>query len=102
MSQNPFSLGINRRALVSALTALPALSMLFSVPATARRAASDPLSSWNDTESKKAILAFVDRVTRRDSPDFMPRRSASPLSTMTALSGPSSRCISNSFSRSTA
>jgi phosphoglycolate phosphatase-like HAD superfamily hydrolase len=72
MSQNPFSLGISRRALVSALTALPALSLLLPTRATARRATSDPLSSWNDTESKKAILAFVDRVTRRDSPDFAP------------------------------
>jgi hypothetical protein len=72
MSRNPFSLEINRRALISALATLPALSMLLPVPAKARRAASDPLSSWNDTESKKAILAFVDRVTRRGSPDFVP------------------------------
>jgi hypothetical protein len=72
MSQNPFSLGINRRALISALTAFPALSILLPIPATAREATSDPLRSWNNTESKKAIMAFVDKVTRRDSPDFAP------------------------------
>ncbi len=72
MSANsPFS-GVSRRALLPALAAFPILSMLLPTPATARRATSDPLSSWNNTESKKAILAFVDRVTRRDSPDFVP------------------------------
>jgi hypothetical protein len=32
----------------------------------------DPLPSWNDTDPKKAIIAFVDRVTKPDSPDFVP------------------------------
>ncbi len=55
MSANsPFS-GVSRRAL-PALAAFPILSMLLSIPATARGAASDPLSSWNNMESKKAIL----------------------------------------------
>jgi phosphoserine phosphatase len=31
----------------------------------------DPLPSWNDTASKKAIIAFVDAVTRPGSPDFV-------------------------------
>jgi hypothetical protein len=31
----------------------------------------DPLPSWNDTATKKA-LAFVDRVTKQGSPDFVP------------------------------
>jgi phosphoserine phosphatase len=31
-----------------------------------------PLSSWNDTASKKAIIAFVERVTRPGTPDFVP------------------------------
>lgn len=35
-------------------------------------AQSDPLSSWNETAPKKAILAFVDRVTKEGSPDFVP------------------------------
>jgi len=38
----------------------------------AASAARDPLPSWNDTAPKKAILSFVDRVTRPGSPDFVP------------------------------
>ena len=32
----------------------------------------DPLPSWNETAPKKAIVAFVERVTDPDSPDFVP------------------------------
>jgi phosphoglycolate phosphatase-like HAD superfamily hydrolase len=32
----------------------------------------DSLPSWNDTTSKKAIVAFVERVTKEGSPDFVP------------------------------
>jgi phosphoglycolate phosphatase-like HAD superfamily hydrolase len=35
-------------------------------------AQSDPLPSWNDTASKKAILTFVNRVTKEGSPEFVP------------------------------
>jgi hypothetical protein len=35
-------------------------------------AAIDPLPSWNDTAPKKAIIAFVARVTDTNSPDFVP------------------------------
>jgi phosphoserine phosphatase len=31
-----------------------------------------PLSSWNDTAPKKAIVAFVERVTTPGAPDFVP------------------------------
>jgi phosphoglycolate phosphatase-like HAD superfamily hydrolase len=34
--------------------------------------AQDLLPSWNDTAPKKAIVAFVERVTKQGSPDFMP------------------------------
>ena len=34
--------------------------------------AADPLPSWNDGASKKAIIAFVERVTKAGSPDFVP------------------------------
>src|SRR5471032_1408199 len=34
--------------------------------------AQDPLPSWNDTAPKKAIVAFVERVTKEGSPDFVP------------------------------
>ena len=34
--------------------------------------AQDPLPSWNDTAPKKAIVAFVGKVTKEGSPDFVP------------------------------
>jgi hypothetical protein len=34
--------------------------------------AADPLPSWNDTAPKKAIVAFVEGVTKEGSPDFVP------------------------------
>jgi phosphoserine phosphatase len=34
--------------------------------------AADPLPSWNDTTPKKAIVAFVEHVTRQGAPDFVP------------------------------
>lgn len=34
--------------------------------------ADDPLPSWNDTAPKKAIVAFVEKVTREGSPSLVP------------------------------
>src|SRR5258706_2246911 len=34
--------------------------------------AQEPMASWNDTAAKKAIVAFVERVTKQGSPDFVP------------------------------
>ena len=34
--------------------------------------AGDGLPSWNDTASKKAIVTFVEKVTKEGSPDFVP------------------------------
>jgi phosphoserine phosphatase len=34
--------------------------------------AADPLPSWNDTATKKAIVTFVEQVTRAGSPHFVP------------------------------
>jgi phosphoserine phosphatase len=34
--------------------------------------AQDPLPSWNDTAPKRALLAFVQKVTTRSSPDHVP------------------------------
>src|SRR5271157_2984016 len=65
-------LKVNRRAMLSALTVLPALPMLLSVPATAQTATSDPLPSWNDTATKRAIVTFVERVAKQGSPEFVP------------------------------
>ena len=65
---------IDRRALLSALTLLPALSTsLASVSASAQTSTSgDPLPSWNDGASKKAILDFVRDTTDRASAKFVP------------------------------
>jgi hypothetical protein len=38
---------------------------------TSGMATRDPLPSWNDTASKKAIIAFVERVAKEGSPDFV-------------------------------
>src|ERR1039458_1083471 len=73
MSSNASFSALSRRALLSALAALPALSTLVPRSATAQTAtAGDPLPSWNNTQTRKAIVAFVDRVTKQGSPDFVP------------------------------
>jgi phosphoserine phosphatase len=48
-----------------------AISMM-ALPAAGRPADVDPLPSWNDTGPKKAITAFVAKVTKEGSPDFVP------------------------------
>jgi hypothetical protein len=47
-----------------------AFALLGAFAAAAR--AADPLPSWNDTGPKQAILAFVEKVTKPGSPDFVP------------------------------
>jgi phosphoglycolate phosphatase-like HAD superfamily hydrolase len=47
-----------------------ALAAMLAFTAGIARAA-DPLPSWNDTAPKKAIVAFVKRVTKEGSPDFV-------------------------------
>jgi hypothetical protein len=44
---------------------------LIAVSWTAPGLAQEPLPSWNDTAPKKAIMAFVERVTSQGSPDFV-------------------------------
>jgi phosphoglycolate phosphatase-like HAD superfamily hydrolase len=51
-------------------TPLAALACALSFLTTVRGA--EPLPSWNDTAPKQAIVAFVDKVTREGSPDFVP------------------------------
>ena len=46
--------------------------MLGALLAVAAPAAADPLPSWNDTAPKAAIVAFVEKVTKEGSPDFVP------------------------------
>jgi len=65
------SRGINRRAVLSTLAALPLLGG--TMPRTSARAQdADPLPSWNDGAAKQAILRFVQATTDRSSPDFVP------------------------------
>jgi len=45
------------------------LVLYLIVPATL---AAEPLASWNNSESKAAIMEFVDRVTEEGGPDFVP------------------------------
>lgn len=40
--------------------------------ATMAATGGDPLPSWNDTASRQAIIAFVEKVTTPGSPDFVP------------------------------
>src|ERR1700744_6810771 len=47
------------------------ISLLLVVYCTARVAAADPLPSWNDGPTKKAITDFVAEVTTDGSPDFV-------------------------------
>src|SRR5712672_4483072 len=58
---------VSRRAMF----AFAVLPMLLPVSLLAQTAVTDPLPSWNDTATKKAIGAFVERVTKQGSPDFV-------------------------------
>jgi hypothetical protein len=49
-----------------------ALGITLGFSANIARAADGPLPSWNDTAPKKAIVAFVEKVTKEGSPDFVP------------------------------
>jgi hypothetical protein len=48
------------------------VAFAFGLLALSAIAQSEPLPSWNDTGPKKAILAFVERVTKDGGPDFVP------------------------------
>ena len=39
---------------------------------TAISQAADPLPSWNDGKAKQSIIAFVEKVTKPGSPEFVP------------------------------
>jgi hypothetical protein len=83
---------------IHALTHVPPCSARSPSP---RAALADPLPSWNDTDAKAAIVAFVDSVTDPASTTTSRPPTGSPSSTTTARSGPSSRSTSSSSSRST-
>jgi hypothetical protein len=61
---------MTRKLIIAAALLLAALVPALSTAALAK--AADPLPSWNDTASKKAIVAFVEKVTKAGSTDFVP------------------------------
>jgi phosphoglycolate phosphatase-like HAD superfamily hydrolase len=65
------SRGINRRAVLATLAALPLLGSTMS-RTSARAQEAGPLPSWNDGAAKETILRFVQATTDRSSPDFVP------------------------------
>ncbi len=50
----------------------PFAALCLVLPSAAVLAQQDPLPSWNDTAPKRAIVAFVERVTRPGSAAFVP------------------------------
>ena len=64
---------LNRRAVISSIALLPALSeALFSTSAPAQTTSDAPLASWNEGAAKQAILDFVRATTDQASPKFVP------------------------------
>ena len=49
------------------------LLLAISLPLLDTTRAADPLPSWNESPTKRAVVSFVARVTREDSADFVPR-----------------------------
>lgn len=57
-----------RRAMLRCCT----FTVVIAVALIGAYAQTDPLPSWNDTAPKRAIFAFVDKVTKEGGPDFVP------------------------------
>jgi len=60
-----------KRSMPEPTRALLALCLILLLRASAR-AQTDPLPSWNDGAAKRSIVAFVEKVTKPGSPDFVP------------------------------
>ena len=56
---------------IAAQVAAAVLGSVLLIAATSKALADDPLPSWNNTAPKKAIVAFVEKVTKEGSPDFV-------------------------------
>jgi hypothetical protein len=63
---------MKRFSLKSLVTVLLLAGAAFGALSAEAPAAEDPLPSWNDTAPKQAIVAFVAKVTKQGSPDFVP------------------------------
>jgi haloacid dehalogenase-like hydrolase len=72
-SMTPLFRAAVRQTLRPARSALcGAMLLAFSAMGALPAAAQDPLPSWNDGQSKRDIIAFVEAVTKAGSPDFVP------------------------------
>jgi hypothetical protein len=73
MKSYPQRFNISRRAVLSTLAVLPALSSPF-LPISSRAQSTtsgDPLPSWNDGRAKQVITTFVKETTDQASPKFV-------------------------------
>jgi len=70
-STDSFS-GISRRILLTTAAVLPLIAGPTLPMSRQAQAQADPLRSWNDGPTKRAIVEFVARVTRQGGPDFVP------------------------------
>jgi len=60
------------RQLAGYLTVAAVAAVLAAVSPGSAAMAAEPLPSWNAGPSKQAIVAFVEKVTREGTPDFVP------------------------------
>src|SRR5499426_2750978 len=65
------SSGIDRRALLSTMAALPAMSVTLLPVSAAAQTPGAPLPSWNEGPAKQAILDFVRATVDRSSPNYV-------------------------------
>ena len=66
-SRSGVSFSMNKRRRLTAIVPVTALLIAWMTPVAAQ-----DLKSWNDTETKSAIMAFVDRVTTEGGADYVP------------------------------
>jgi phosphoglycolate phosphatase-like HAD superfamily hydrolase len=71
VNPNMCGAGMNRRAILSTIAALP-LAALVRSTATLAQDGGSPLASWNDGAAKQAIIDFVRATTDRSSSKFVP------------------------------
>ncbi len=72
MSPKPFFPAVSRRFLLTTTATLAAVFGPALPISKQAQAQTDPLPSWNDGATKRAIIDFVARVTRQGGPDFVP------------------------------
>ncbi len=63
---------LNRCDLLVTRSMVAGAAAVLSVIPDDAAAQADPLPSWSDRAPRQAIVRFVERVTRQDSPDFAP------------------------------